>query len=119
MLYVDDILLRLFCRNEALLIKMFLQKACTKHFNNCTPPFPSQSESTLGSIDYDCVKKSLNETKPRRGKYIKVSDEDRFTIGKYAAIHGPFAAVKKLSIDLRRKDNSEFTKVQISKFIQP
>ena len=52
-------------------------------------PFPSQSESTLGSVDYEHVKKSLAETKQSRGKYIKFSEEDRFTIGRYAAVHGP------------------------------
>ena len=46
-------------------------------------PFPSQSESTPGSVDYEHVKKSLAETKQSRGKYIKFSEEDRFTIGRY------------------------------------
>ena len=41
------------------------------------------------------MKKSLAKTKQSRGKYIKFSVEDRFTIGRYAAVHGPLAAVRK------------------------
>ena len=33
--------------------------------------------------------------KPGRGKYKVFSDDERYTIGKYASIHGPMAAVKK------------------------
>ena len=58
-------------------------------------PFPSQSESTLGNVDHEHVKKSLAEIKQSRGKYIKFSEEDRFTIGRYAAVHGPLEAVRK------------------------
>ena len=49
----------------------------------------------LGSVDYEHVKKSLAGTKQSSGKYIKFSKEDRFTIGRYAAVHGPLAAVRK------------------------
>ena len=41
------------------------------------------------------MKKSLAETKQSRGKYIKFSEEDCFTIGRYPAVHGPLAAVRK------------------------
>ena len=57
-------------------------------------PFSSQSKSTLDSVDYKHVK-SLAETKQSRGKYIKFSQEDRLTIGRYAAVHEPLAAVRK------------------------
>ena len=46
-------------------------------------------------VEYVAVKKSISEANQRRGRYIKYSDEDRCEIGKYAALHGPAAAVRK------------------------
>lgn len=47
-------------------------------------------------MEYESVKEKLSDvTKDKRCKYNKFKDEDRFTIGKYAAIHGTAAALRK------------------------
>ena len=48
----------------------------------------------VGVIEYECVKEKLNE-KPSKKQYGKYTPEIRYEIGKYAASHGPSAAVKK------------------------
>ena len=55
----------------------------------------SLQESTLGSIEFEAANNSLSNINGKRGKYRKFSDEDRFEIGKYAAINGPGSAVKR------------------------
>ena len=52
-------------------------------------------ESSLGIVEYASVTRSLSEVNPKRGRYLKFSDEDRFEIGKYAALHGPKSTIIK------------------------
>ena len=59
------------------------------------PSFPTQKESNLGVVEYVSVRKSISDANHSRGHYQRFSDEDRFAIGKYAAVHGPMATVKK------------------------
>ena len=47
-------------------------------------------------MQYKSVKEKLSSaTKDKRCKYNKFKDEDRYTIGKYAPIHGTVAALRK------------------------
>ena len=47
-------------------------------------------------MEYESVKEKLyGVTKDKRCKYSKFKDEDRYAIGKYAAIHGTAAALQK------------------------
>ena len=50
---------------------------------------PTLGESSLGIVEYASVTRSLSEVNAKRGRYLKFSNEDRFEIGKYAALHGP------------------------------
>ena len=60
-----------------------------------SPSFPLQKESNLGVVEYKSVRKFTSEANHLRGHYQRFSDEDRLTIGKYAAVHGPMATIKK------------------------
>ena len=55
-----------------------------------SPSFPSQKESYLGVVKYESVRKSVSEANHLRGHYQIFSDEDRFAVSKYAAVHGPW-----------------------------
>ena len=55
---------------------------------------PTLGESSLGIVKYASVTRSLSEVNPKRGRYLKFSDEDRFEIGKYAALHGPKSTIR-------------------------
>ena len=47
-------------------------------------------------MEYESVKEKLSGvTKDKRCKYNKFKDEDRYTIGRYVAIHGTAAALRK------------------------
>ena len=46
-------------------------------------------------MEYGNVKEKLSTVNGKRCNYNKFKDEDRFTIGKYAAIHGTAAALIK------------------------
>lgn len=59
-----------------------------------SPSFPSQKKSHPGVVEYKSVHKSITEANHLRGNYQRFSDEDRFVIGKYAAVHGSMATVK-------------------------
>ena len=59
------------------------------------PSFPAQKEINLGVVEYVSVRISISDANDSRGHYQRFSDEDRFAIGKYAAVHGPMATVKK------------------------
>ena len=51
-------------------------------------------------MEYESVKvKVSGVTEDKRCKYNKFKDEDRYTIGKHAAIHGTAAACRKFIID--------------------
>ena len=52
-------------------------------------------ESGLGVIEYSEVVAALNEKKPSR-KRLQFTGEERFEIGKYAAVNGVTNAVKQL-----------------------
>ena len=47
-------------------------------------------------MEYGNVKEKLSTVNDKRCKYNNFKDEDRFTIGKYAPIHGTAAALKKI-----------------------
>ena len=57
--------------------------------------FPSQKESNVGVVEYESVRKSTSEANHLRGRYQRYPDKDWFIIGKYVAVHGPIATVKK------------------------
>ena len=58
--------------------------------------FPSQDETSLGVLDYNAVRTSLQkDTLKKKRKNSWFSDEERYQIGKYASLYGPTAAVKK------------------------
>ena len=58
--------------------------------------FPLQDETSLGVLDYNAVRTSLQkETLKKKRKNSWFSDEERYQIGKYASIYGPTAIVKK------------------------
>ena len=48
----------------------------------------------LGVMEFSSVQASLSKARPGRGGFLKFTDEVRFEIGKYAALHGPMSAVK-------------------------
>ena len=63
---------------------------------NSKSSFPIQDDSRLGAIEYESVKEKLsNNSTDHRHTYNKFKDEDRYAIGKYAAIHGTAAALRK------------------------
>ena len=59
--------------------------------------FTLQEESGgVRAVEYESVKEKLSSVNnDRRCKYNKFKDEDRYMIGKYAAIHGTAAALRK------------------------
>ena len=58
--------------------------------------FPLQEESGVGAMEYESVKGKLpGVTKDKHCKYNKFKDEDHYTTGKYAAIYGTAAALRK------------------------
>ena len=59
------------------------------------PSFPTQKESNLGVVEYFSVCKSISDANHSRSHYQRFLDGDQFVIGKYAAVHGPMATVKK------------------------
>ena len=56
---------------------------------------PTLGESSLGIVEYASVTRSLSEVNAKRGRDLKFSNEDRFEIGKYAALHGPKSTIIK------------------------
>ena len=56
---------------------------------------PTQEETSLGVVKYNSVTESLSKISTKRGRYKTYSDDDRYEIGLYAALHGPMSAVKK------------------------
>ena len=65
------------------------------HILGSSASFPLREEcSGLGLVEHQNVKESLKNMK-KKG-YAKFTENERFLIGKYAAIHGPTAAVRKL-----------------------
>ena len=56
---------------------------------------PSQEETSLGVLDHDAVRSSLEAlTKKKKRRNSTFSDEERYQIGQYASVHGLTAAVK-------------------------
>ena len=55
----------------------------------------THDESDLGVIEYSEVVSALNEKKPSK-KRVQFTEEERFEIGKYAAVNGVTNAVKQL-----------------------
>ena len=70
------------------------------------PSFPTQKESNLGVVEYVSVRKSISDANHSRGHYQRSSDEDRFVIGKYSAVHDPMAIVKKFKPKLSQLKES-------------
>ena len=56
--------------------------------------FPKKEECALGELDYATVKTFLQQPKKKRVN-SKFTENERYLIGKYTAINGPSAAVKK------------------------
>ena len=44
----------------------------------------AHQDVVLGSTEYENVKKSVNSLNNKRGKYKSCSDEEKYSIGKYA-----------------------------------
>ena len=58
--------------------------------------FPSREETEFGERDYEAIRNSVQkETTKEKRKNSKFTDEERYEIGKYAAIYGASAAAKK------------------------
>ena len=72
---------------------------------------PTLGESSLGIVEYASVTRSLSEVNPKRGRYLKFSAEDRFEIGKYAALHGP-----KLTIIKFKKEHPQLKESTVRAF---
>ena len=71
-----------------------IRKAKSFYFSDDS--FPLQEESGVGAMEHESVKeKPSRVTKDKRCKYNTFKDEDRYTIAKYAAIHGTAAALRK------------------------
>ena len=63
---------------------------------NQVASMPAPEETELGKMEYDTVVTSIREkTKKQKRKNSRFTDSDRYPIGKYAAIYGATAAVKK------------------------
>ena len=60
--------------------------------------FPTQEECGLGTLDYKAVKENLADINKKRSTYNKFKDDDRYAIGKYAAIYGTNAALIKFKM---------------------
>ena len=56
---------------------------------------PTEAELSLGLLEYQAAVSSVQDiTKKKRGN-IKLTDKERYNIGKYSSIHGATAAVRK------------------------
>ena len=66
-------------------------------FSPIVPSQDLQDESGLSALDLEvAVSAASNSKSGKRKPYRKWSSQERFTIGKFAAINGPAAAAKKL-----------------------
>ena len=73
-------------------------------FSFIVPSQDLQDESGLGTLDFEVAVSAVSNSKSdKRKPYRKWSSQERFRIGKYAAINGPAAAAKKLD---QRADQS-------------
>ena len=61
---------------------------------NQSSSFPNREETEFGEIDYTAIKTAVQEPKKKRSN-SKYNENERCLIGKYAAINGTAAAVKK------------------------
>ena len=61
---------------------------------NPSSSFSNREETDLGEMDYVAIKKAVQEPKKKRSN-SKYTETKRYLIGKYAAIYGAAAAVKK------------------------
>ena len=61
---------------------------------NLSSSFPSREETELGEMDYDVIKKAIEEPRKKRSN-SKYTELERYLIGKYAAVNGAAAAVRK------------------------
>ena len=64
----------------------------------------TREESGLGLMEYSAIEAAYQEKKPAK-KRVKFTEEERFQIGKYAAVHGATKAVKHF-----KKTHSHFGK---------
>ena len=65
-------------------------------FSSIVPSQDLQDESGLGALDFEVAVSAVsNSKKGKRKPYLKWSSQEKFTIGKYAAINGPAATAKK------------------------
>ena len=56
---------------------------------------PTEQESSLGLLEYQAVVSSVQDITKKKRENIKLTDKERYDIGKYSSIHGATAAVRK------------------------
>ena len=56
---------------------------------------PTEQESSLGIIEYQAVVSSVKNSMKKKRENVKLTDKERYDIGKYNSIHGATAAVRK------------------------
>ena len=56
---------------------------------------PRDQESSLGLLEYQAVVSSVQDITKKKRDNIKLTDKERYDIGKYSSIHGATAAVRK------------------------
>ena len=56
---------------------------------------PTEQESSLGLLKCQTVVSSVQDIAKKKQENIKLTDKERYDIGKYNSIHGATAAVRK------------------------
>ena len=56
---------------------------------------PTEQESSLGLFEYQAVVSSVQDITNKKRENIKLTDKERYDIGKYSSIHGATATVRK------------------------
>ena len=56
---------------------------------------PTEQESSLGIIEYQAVVSSVKNSMKKKRENVKLTDKERYDIGKYSSINGATAAVRK------------------------
>ena len=56
---------------------------------------PTEQESSLAWLKYQAVVSSVQDITKKKRENIKLTDKERYDIGKYSSIHGETAAVRK------------------------
>jgi len=63
--------------------------------SDATDVIPTEQESSLGIIEYQAVVSSVENNMKKKRENVKLTDKERYDIGKYCSIHGAIAAIRK------------------------